>query len=119
MTGPGVVTETTCWAGREECKACVPATTGAAAGERGASTDWLGKTDKDDRGADNLDKGDATAGEMVDGHSGCAGVPAANLIVASTEPRAGALVATGATGTLLNFGGVETRVGVPTGDDAK
>ena len=119
MTGPGVVTETTCWAGREECKACVPATTGAAAGERGAGTDWLGKRGKVDRGADNLDKGGATAGEMVDGHSTRAVVPAANLIVASAELRAGALVATGATGTLPNLGGVEIRVGVPTGDDVK
>lgn len=117
MTWPGVVTETTCWAGREECKAGVPAATE----ERVVGTDGLGKTGKDDRGADNLDKGGASAGEMVDEHSACVGVPAANLIVASAEPRAGALVTTGETkaGTLPNLGGDDTRVGVPTGGDAK
>ncbi len=34
--GPGFVTETIRWAGREECKAAVPAATGAAAEERGS-----------------------------------------------------------------------------------
>lgn len=127
MPGPGVVTDTTCWAGREECKAGVLATTGAAHEERGAgigmtglgraTADGLGKTGKDDR-ADNLDKGGATGGEMVDEHSTCMGVPAANLIVASAEPRAGALVTTGETraGILPNLGGDETRVGELTGD---
>lgn len=123
MTGPGVVTETICWAGREECKAGVPATTGAAAEERGAGTDRLGKTQtgKDDRGADNLDKGGATAGEMVNEHSARVGVPAVNLIVDPAEPRVGALVTTGETraGTLPNLGRDETRVGEPTGGDVK
>ncbi len=78
MPWPGVVTDTTCWAGREECKAGVPATTGAAHEERGAGSgmtglgrataDGLGKPGKDDRGADNLDSGGATAGEMEDEH---------------------------------------------------
>lgn len=121
MTGPGVVAETTCWAGREECKAGLPATKGAAAEGRGVGTDGLGKTGKDDRGADNLDKEGATAGEMMDEHSARVVVPAANLIVASAEPRAGALVTTGETraGTLPNLGGDETRVGVPTEGDRK
>lgn len=131
MLGPRVVTETICWAGREECKAGVPATTGAAAEEKGAGTgmtglgkataDGLGKTDKDDTGADNLDKGGATAGGKVDEHSARVCVPPANLIVVSAEPRAGALVTTGETtaGTLPNLGGDETRVGVPIGGDAK
>lgn len=124
MPGDGVVAETTCWTGREECKAGVPATTGAAAEEKGgmtglggATADGLDKTGKDDKGADNLDKGGATAGEMVDEHSAGVGVPAADLIVVSAEPRAGALVATGE--MLPNLGGDETRMGVPTGGDAK
>lgn len=116
--GLGVVTE----------KAGVPATIGTAAEERDVGTgmgkataDGLGNTGKDDKGADNLDKGGATAGEMVDEHSARVCVPAANLIVVSAEPRAGALVTTGETraGTLPNLGGDETRVGVPTGGDAK
>lgn len=112
----------------------MPATTGAAAKERGARTgrtgpgmvtaDGLrkkGKDDRDDKGADNLDKGAATAGEMADGHSARMGVPAANLIVARAEPRAGALVTTGETtaGTLHNLGGDDIRLCVPTGGDAK
>lgn len=113
MMGPVVVTEPTCWAGRTECKAVVPATTGAAAEGRGVGTESLGKTGKDDRGADNLDKGGATAGKTVDEHSACVGAPAANLMVASAEPRAGAA------GTLPNLGGDETRVGEPTGGDTK
>lgn len=130
MPGPGVVTETTCWAEGEGCKGA-PATRGAAAEERGVGTgmtglgrdtaDGLGKTGKDDRGADNLGKGCATPGKMVDEHSACVGVPAPNLIAASAEPKAGVLVTTGETrdGTLPNLGGDETRVGVPTGADAK
>lgn len=98
--------------------------TGAGIGMTGfgrATADGLGKTGKDDRGADNLGKGGATAGEMVDEHSACLGVPAANLIVVSAEPRTEALVTTGETraGTLPNLGDDETRVGVPTGGDAK
>lgn len=121
MTGPGVVTETVCCAGEEECKAGVCATTEAAAAERVVGTDGLGTTGKDDGGADNLDKGCVTAGEMVVEHSARVGVPADNLIVASAEPTAGALVATGETkaGTLPNLGGDETRVGVPTVGEAK
>lgn len=98
----------------------MPATTGTAAEERGVGTDGLGKTGND-RGAENLDKEGATTGEIVDEHSACMGAPAANLILASAEPRAGAVVTTGDTraGTLPNLGGDETRVGVPTGGDAK
>lgn len=49
------------------------------------------------------------------------GVSAANLIAASADPKAGALVTTGesSAGTLSNLGGDETRVGVPTVGDAK
>lgn len=131
MPEPRVVTATTCWAGREQCKAGMSATTGAADEERGAGTgmtglgramaDGPGNTGKDDRGPENLGKGDATSGEMVDEHSACVGAPVANLIVASAEPRLGALVATGETkaGTLPNLGGDETRVDVPTGGTAK
>lgn len=127
--GPGVVIETTCGAGREECKG-VPATRGAAA-ERGVGTgitglgrdtaDGLGKTGKDDRGAANLGKGCVTAGKIVDEHSACVGVPAANLIAASAGPKEGAGVTPGESraGMLPNLGGDETRVGVPTGGDAK
>lgn len=120
-TWPRVVTEPTCWAGREERKAGVPATTGAATEVRVVGTVGLGKTGKDDRGADTLDKGGATTGEMMDEQSPRVGVPAANLIVASAEPRAGALVTTGETkaGTLPNLGGDDNRVGVPTEGDAK
>lgn len=121
MTGPGVVTETACLAGREDCKADVCATTDAAAVQRVAETDGLATTGKDDRGAANLDKCCATAGAMVDGHSTRVGVPADNLIVASAEPTAGALDATGETKacTLPNLGGDETRDGVPTEGEAK
>lgn len=121
MTGPGVVTETTCLAGREDCKAGVCATTEAAAVQRVVEMDGLATTGKDDRGAANLDKCCATAGEMVDGHSARVGVPADNLIVASAEPTAGALDATVDTKacTLPNLGGDETRVGVPTLGEAK
>lgn len=123
MIGPGVVTETICWTGREECNAGVPDTTGAATEERGAGIDRLGKTQtgKGDKGADNLDKAGATAGETVNEHSACVVVPVANLFVACAEPRAGALVATGETraGTLPNLGGDEIRVGEPTGGDVK
>lgn len=131
MPGPRVGTATTCWAGREQCKAGVSATTGAADEERGAGTDMTGLgratadgpgiTGKEDRGPENLGKGDATAGEMVDEHSACVGAPAANLIVVSAEPRGGTLVATGETkaGTLPNLGGDETRVDVPIGGTAK
>lgn len=76
--GPRVVTETTCWAGREECNGA-PATRGAASEERSVGTgmtglvrdiaDGLGKTGKEDRGADNLGKGCATVGKMLDEHS--------------------------------------------------
>lgn len=110
MPGPGVVIETTCWA-TEECKAGVAANTGAAAEERGGMT-GLGRAT-----AKGLDK----TGKMVDEHSTGVGVPAANLIVARAEPRAGVRVAAGETrvGTLPNRGGDETRVGVPTGGDTK
>lgn len=121
MTGPGVVTETTCLAGREDCKVGVCATTEAAAVQRVAEMDELAPAGKDDRGAANLDKCCATAGEMVDGHSTRVGAPADNLTVASAEPTAGALDATGETKacTLPNLGGDETRVGVPTVGEAK
>lgn len=99
--------------------------------ERGAGTGMtglgratgvgLGKTGKDDRDADSLGRGGAIAGEIVDEHSARLGAPGADLMGASAEPRPGALFTTGETraGTLPNFGGDETRVGVPTGGDAK
>lgn len=85
-----------------------------------ATAEGLDKTGNDDRGANNLDKGDATAGEMVE-HSAGIGVPAANLKVVSAELRAGALVTTGETraGTLPNLGGDDIREGVPPGGEAK
>lgn len=105
----------------------MPATTESAAAERGVRTgvtgvgravaEGLGNTGKEDRGPDNLGKGGVSAGEMVDEHSACVGVPVAKLTEGSDEPRAGALVATGATrgGTLPNRGRDGTRVDVPTG----
>lgn len=126
ITAPGVDTETIFWAGTEECKAGVPA-----AGERVAGTvmiwlargpdDGLGKREKEDRGAANLGKVGATAGALVDEHSACTGVAAANLIVASAEPRTGALVTTGETsaGILTNLVEDETKVDAPTAGDAK
>lgn len=122
MVGPGVDTETICWTG-EECKGGVPAATGAATEERGAGIDRLGKTqtDREDRGADTLDKVGATAGEMVNELSACVVVPVANLIVPCAEPRAGALDATEETraGTLPNLGGAETKEGEPMEGDVK
>lgn len=96
MPGPGVVTETTCWAGREECKVCVPATTGDAAEERGvrtgmtglcrATANGLGKTGMGDIGADN-------AGKMVDEHTAGMGIGRADttfvLLVNHVEARLG------------------------------
>lgn len=120
MPGPGVVIETACWAGSA-------ANTGAAV-ERGgmtglgrATADGLDETGREDSGADNLDKGGATAGDTVDENAAGVGVPAANLIVVRAEPRAGAHVPPWKTraGTLPSRGGDETRVGVPTGGDAK
>lgn len=105
MTRPGIVTETTCLAGREECKAGVPTTTGATADGSVVGTDELGKTGKDDRGADNLDNGCATADLMADEH----------LMVASDELTAAPLVTAeeGKAGTLPSLGGEENRE--PTG----
>lgn len=121
-----VVTAITCWAGREPCKAGVSAITGATGEERGAGTgitglgrvtaDGLGTTGND-RGPDNLAKGGATTGEMVDKHLAC--VVAASLTVPCADPRQGALVNTGTVGTLSNLAVGETRVDVPTGGNAK
>lgn len=103
----------------------VSAITGATAEERGAGTgttglgrvtaDGLGTTGND-RGADNLGKGVATTGEMLDKHFAWACVAVANLTAPCAEPREGALVTTG---TFSNLGPGETRVDVPTGGTAK
>lgn len=101
----------------------MPAARGVAAEEREAglgraTADGLGRTGNDDRAADNLGNGCATAGEMVDEYSACMGVPAANLTVAATGPGVRALVLIGETraGTLPNLGGDEISLSVP---DAK
>lgn len=111
--------ETICWARTEECKA-----SGLVADELVAGTvmtglgrgtaDGLGNREKDDRGADNLDKVGATVSEL----SACPGAPAAKLIVASVEPRTGALGETSA-GTPTNLGWDETREGELPGGDVK
>lgn len=107
-------------------KACDRAVVGAAiltAVVTGLARDTvgLGKPGNDDRGADNLGKGCAAAGKMVDEHLACVAAPAADLTGARAEPKGGALVTTweSRAGTLPNLGGGETRVGVPTGGDAK
>lgn len=74
---------------------------------------------RDEAGADTMDKGCATRGKMVDEHSACAGAPTDKRIEARAEGwelRAGVLVAPGepTAGTPTNFGGDETKVGVPT-----
>lgn len=101
--------ETICWTGTAGVPVAdeLVAVTVITGLGRGAA-DGLGKREKDDKGADNLGK----VGEL----SVRTGAPVAKLIVASAEPKTGALGETSA-GTPTNLGWVETREGeLPEGD---
>lgn len=117
--GTGLVIDTICCTGRGECKAgvhVITADTGTATEEREAragptgvgraTADGLSKTDEGDGGAENLDKEEVSANELVDAPE------------ASTELQ---VVITGETraAVLPNLDWAESRVGAPTKGDVR